>query len=140
MPRPDPWRLDPARYPHRRTLPTRFQDLDPLGHINNVAYAALFETALVHFNQAIDLLRWRDCRWLVAAVEINYLAEGHFPADVEVATGIGAIRHRSWQILSLMLQDGRPIATCDVVLVASAGDRGLRDEMRTALAAVQIGG
>jgi acyl-CoA thioester hydrolase len=140
MPRPDPWRLDPARYPHRRTLPTRFQDLDPLGHINNVAYAALFETGRIHFNHAIDLLRWKHQRWLVAATEINYLAEGHFPADVEIATGIGAIRTRSWQILSLMLQEGRPIATCDVVLVASAADGGLPDDMRAALAAVRIAG
>ena len=138
MARPAPWRLEPARYPHTRTLPTRFQDLDPLGHINNVAYAALFETARVHFNDAIDLTRWRQLRWVVAAMEINYLAEGHFPADVTVSTGIGAIRNRSWQMLSLMMQDGSPIATCDVVLVAAEADGGLPDAMRAALAAARI--
>lgn len=52
MPRPAPWRLDATAYPHHTTVPTRFQDMDVLGHINNVAMGALFETARVHFNHA----------------------------------------------------------------------------------------
>ena len=119
MPRPEPWRLDPAAYPHRETVQTRFQDLDPLGHLNNVAYAGLFETARVKFNHRIGLAGRPGHRWLVANVEINYLAEGHFPADVDIATGIGAIGTRSWQIVAVMTQAGVAIATCDVVIVMS---------------------
>lgn len=140
MARPDPWRLEPGRYPHRQLLQTRFQDLDPLGHLNNVAYAALFESARVHFNQSIGLLRWQDRRWVVAAMEINYLAEGHFPADVEVHTGIGAIRTTSWQMLSVMMQQDRALATCDVVLAISKGTGGMPDEMRAVLTASQVQG
>ena len=42
MPRPEAWRLDPASYPHHDVIQTRFQDLDVLGHINNVAMAGLW--------------------------------------------------------------------------------------------------
>lgn len=119
MPRPVSWRLDPAAYPHRETVQTRFQDLDPLGHLNNVAYAAIFETARVKFNHRIGLAGRPGHRWLVANVEINYLAEGHFPADVEIATGIGTVGRRSWQIIALMTQNGVALATCDVVIVMS---------------------
>lgn len=136
MARPPSWRLDPARFPHARLFQTRYQDLDPNGHINNVAYAALFESARVHFNDSIDLRAWHDLRWLVARVELNYLAEGHFPADVTIATGIGPIGGRSWQILSTMFQGDRALATCDTVLVASRADR-LPDAMRAALTAAQ---
>jgi hypothetical protein len=70
MPRPDPTRLDPATYPVTVTIQTRFQDLDVLGHINNVAMAALFESGRVRFNQAIKLHGWAGHRWLVARVEM----------------------------------------------------------------------
>ena len=138
MARPDPWRLDPARYAHAQTLQTRFGDLDPLGHINNVAYATLFETGRVQFNDHLGLVRWSGFRWVMAALEINYLAEGQFPAAVEIHSGIGAVGSRSWRMLSLMTQAGQAIATCDAVLVLSDADTTIPDAMRTALATASL--
>lgn len=125
MPRPVPWRLSPHAYPHHAAVQTRFQDLDVLGHLNNVAFAALFETGRTRFNHEVNL--WaalKQRRSVVAHMEINYLAEGQYPADVEVATGIGAIGNRSWQILSAMFQRGQPIATCDVTIVMDKDAEG----------------
>ncbi|MBY0583199.1 MAG: acyl-CoA thioesterase [Sphingomonas sp.] len=135
MPRPTPQRLTPAHYPHHDTVQTRFQDLDVLGHINNVAMAALFETGRVRFNRQIGLLRPSGNRFLVARTEINYLAEGAWPADVEMSHGIGQIGTRSWEILGLCIQDGKPLATCDVTLVMSAdgGATGLPNDLRRTL-------
>ena len=140
MARPDAWRRDPAAYPHSETIQTRFQDLDVLGHINNVAMAALFESGRVRFNRSMNLAGWAGHRWLVARVEINYLGEGFFPADVEIATGIGEIGNRSWSILSAAFQKGECIATCDVVLVmsASGGITALPEEFRAGLEAHRI--
>ena len=53
MPRPAPWRLDLSRYPDLEEVQTRFQDLDPMGHLNNVAFAAMFEHARVRYNQRL---------------------------------------------------------------------------------------
>lgn len=122
MPRPAPWRLDPAAYPHHDTIQTRFQDLDVLGHINNVAWAALFETARVRFYHTLSALGPGRNRGLVANVEINYLGEGNFPAEMTIASGIGRLGTRSWQTLSLALQDGTPLATCDVTIVSTGVD------------------
>lgn len=140
MPRPAPYRLDPSSYPHRALIQTRFQDLDILGHINNVAMAALFESARVRFNEGIGLLAWKRHRWLVARVEINYLAEGQYPDDVEIMTGIGEIGTRSWHILATAFQRGAPIATCDTVVVMSAADGMTRlpDAFRTLLEQFRI--
>jgi len=121
MARPEPWRLDRATYPHHDLIQTRFQDLDVLGHINNVAMAGLFESARVRFNRAMALSGWHGHRWLVANININYLAEGHFPGDVEISTGISDIGTRSWHILAAAFQDDDCIATCDAVLVMSGG-------------------
>ncbi len=136
MARPEAWRLDAASYPHHAAVQTRFQDLDVLGHINNVAWAALFETGRVKFNHAIGLAGRRGHRWLVANVEINYLAEGHFPDDVAVSTGIGEVGTRSWRILSAAFQNGKPLASCDVTIVMSGenGANGLPEDFRAELA------
>jgi acyl-CoA thioester hydrolase len=58
----------------------------------------------------------------VANVEINYLGEGHFPGTVEIACAIGHLGTRSWQTLALAMQDGKPLATCDVTIVTTGAD------------------
>lgn len=138
--RPGPERLDHGRYPFSVTVPTRFQDLDPLGHINNVAMAALFETGRVLFNRtqmAERRNRPAGHRWLVARVEINYLRETYFPDPVEVATGIGPVGNSSWTIWSAAFQRGECVGLCDatVVYIGEAGPQPLTDTMREELAA-----
>ncbi|MEK6636959.1 MAG: acyl-CoA thioesterase [Pseudomonadota bacterium] len=119
MAKPSLYRLNPASYPFSAITQTRFGDMDFLGHLNNVAYAALFENGRVRFNRSLDerRLRLKGERWLVAAVEINYLREGHFPDDVLIASGVGRINTSSWVIEQGAFQGGVCIATCDTVLV-----------------------
>lgn len=131
MPRPDLWRLSADAYPHREAIQTRFQDLDVLGHINNVAWAALFESARVRFLGYIMGSTPGRARGLVANVEINYLGEGYFPADVLMAHGVGRVGTRSWQVMGLALQEGAPLATCDVTVVTT-GD-AMEPEFRAIL-------
>jgi acyl-CoA thioester hydrolase len=45
MAKPESWRLDVASYPFQAAIPTRWADLDLLGHINNVSMAGLFAGA-----------------------------------------------------------------------------------------------
>ena len=138
MPRFDPARLDPANYPYATSVETRFQDLDPLGHINNVAMAALFENGRVRFNR--ELLKERQrrvpgTRWLIARVEVNYLAEGHFPDPITVVSGIGRIGSSSWDIVSAAYQNGQCIGLCDTTIVSTDADgsKSISDEFRAEL-------
>ena len=133
MPKPESWRLNPASYPVHLDLQTRFQDMDINGHLNNVAFAALFESGRVLMNRAVRPMDDRPAneRTMVAAVEINYLGEGNFPDPVEIATGIGRLGTSSWTIVQAMFQNGRCIATCDTVVVCrtDGAARPLRAEM-----------
>ena len=118
MSRPEPWRLNQSAYSFTVDVPTRWADLDLLGHINNVSMAGLFEEGRGLFNRSLMLTRpSRDVRWLVAAVSLNYLAEAHHPGDVTIASGIGHIGKRSWTIQSGGFQNGVCVATCDTTLV-----------------------
>ena len=118
MAKPAAFRLNIDAYPFSAAIPTRWADLDLLGHINNVSMAGLFEEGRGRFNRSLELPRDRKTtRWLIAAVAINYLAEAHHPHDVIIASGIGHVGTRSWQILSGAFQQGQCVATCDTTLV-----------------------
>ena len=79
MPRPQAWQLNPASYPFSHRTETRFADMDVLGHINNVAMAGLFEHGRGMFNHAIEVQRRAPGqRWLIASVNLDYIAEARF--------------------------------------------------------------
>jgi acyl-CoA thioester hydrolase len=137
MTRPAPWRLDLTAYPVHEEVGTRYQDLDPNGHLNNVAFAALFETGRVRLNRVVRPATDRpgNERGMVASVAIAYIGEGGFPAPVTIASGIGRIGTSSWTIEQAMFQSGRCIATCDTVVVIRTDEQAkpLRADLRTAL-------
>ncbi|MET0361327.1 MAG: acyl-CoA thioesterase [Sphingobium sp.] len=129
MARPSPWQLERENYPYSLEVPPRYADLDAMGHINNVAIAAMFETGRVRFHQQLQAHpREQGVRWLVAAVAINYLDEMHAPHSVEIASGLRRIGNRSWTILSAAFQGGECCATCETVMVVQGGgDRSVID-------------
>ena len=133
---------DIAAYPFATHTETRFQDLDPLGHINNVAYAALFENGRVRFNHSLGLEHPRGTRWLIARVEIDYVAEGFFPEAMEIASGIGRIGNSSWQILSAAFQKSGCVATSvtTLVLTDKNGSMPMDDTMRGVLERARVKG
>lgn len=119
MAKPEAWRLNQAAYPVILESDTRFQDMDINGHLNNVAFAALFENARVQLHRKARPWGERPAneRTMVASVEINYLREGNFPAPVTIGSGIGRIGNSSWVVVQAMFQKGQCIATCDSVIV-----------------------
>ncbi len=122
MAKPEAWRLDPAAYPFRFDVATRWADLDLLGHINNVSMAGLFEEGRGKFTHSLDMHRGSpDIRWLIAGVEIAYLAEAHHPGSVTIASGIGRIGTTSWSVMSAAFQNGKCVATCETTTVYTDG-------------------
>lgn len=119
MAKPEIWRLNLAAYPIVLECGTRFQDMDINGHLNNVAFASLFENARVQLHRKARPWGARpdNERTMVASVEINYLREGNFPAPVTIGSGIGRIGNSSWLVVQAMFQNGQCIATCDSVIV-----------------------
>jgi len=126
MARPQAWQLIADNYPVSVVMQTRFQDIDPNRHLNNVAFASMFENARVRLNR--NLRPWADRpkneRSMVAAVTINYLREGHYPDDVEVSSGVSTIGQSSYVIAQAMFQNGHCIATCESVIVCRTDGEG----------------
>ena len=120
----DPTRRQASAYPASLTLETRFGDMDVNGHLNNVAFARLFEETRVRFNRAgLAALPQggRRSGFVVARVAIDYLAEGNYPAPVTIGYAIAHIGRSSFTVAMAAFQDGPGgpacIALCDSVLV-----------------------
>lgn len=137
MARPLSWQMLSETYPYSVDVPPRYSDLDPMGHINNVSIAGMFETGRIGFHRQLDArpseLR---VRWLVAAVSVNYVEEMHFPHVVSIASGLLRIGTTSWTILSAAFQDGVCCSTCETVMVAqgSEGRNVIGEELRAGMA------
>jgi acyl-CoA thioester hydrolase len=133
MAKPQPWQLDPANYPFSHSTETRFADMDLLGHINNVSMAGLFEHGRGMFNHAIEVQRRAPGqRWLIVSVNLDYIAEAHFPEHVAIASGILRIGSSSWDIASAAFQGGECKATCitTIVLTDQNGPTKLPENLR----------
>lgn len=127
----DPRRRRPEAYPASLTLETRFADMDVNGHLNNVAFARLFEETRVRFNRAglaAMAQGQRRSSFVVAHVAIDYLAEGNYPAPVTIGYAIARIGSSSFTVAMAAFQDGPGgpacIALCDSVLVHRDPDSG----------------
>ena len=86
-----------SAYPHLLAIPTRWQDNDVYGHVNNVEYYAFFDTVInhwliaeggldIHGGQIIGLCAESHCRFDAPIV---------FPETVEAGLRVGRLGRRS---------------------------------------------
>jgi acyl-CoA thioester hydrolase len=84
-------------YPHRRAIPTRWNDNDVYGHVNNVEYYAFFDTVInawlieeggldIHGGDVIGLCAESHCRFDAAL---------SFPEAVEAGLRVGHLGRSS---------------------------------------------
>ena len=66
-----------------------------------------------------------DLPLLLAGVVIDYVSQGEYPGDVQVATGLSKIGRSSFTQAAGVFQEGRCVALCDAVAVYAKGGRGV---------------
>lgn len=131
---------DPQRFAHWTTEKIRFQDIDRLDHVNNVALAAYAESGRVEFLESLapDMLYQRGAPfWVIAQLNIRFLAQSRFPGQVRIGTCVLRIGNTSATLGQGMFHGDTCIATAEsvVVLVDPETGRGhaLPEEVRSAL-------
>jgi acyl-CoA thioester hydrolase len=136
--KPHASRLDLTVYPHQVEVQSRFADLDPQWHLNNVRLVELYQEARTSFNLEIWgglNLDARSHRLLVARQSIDYLGEVEWPGPVCIGAGIAHIGNKSYSIGLAMFQRGKCVGVSDAVLVYATeqGTAPLPDGMREVL-------
>lgn len=127
---------------HRYRDQIRFADIDRLGHLNNVAYAVYLESARVALLEELSPGSTAGIEaenWTIVRLEIDFLAPGHYPADIEVTTALGRIGGASLALDQEIRAGGTLVARAASVCVWTDIRRGravrLPDAMRAALVA-----
>lgn len=142
--RPDPRRFEIGLYPFVVEVPPRFSDMDALGHLNNVALAAVYEEGRLALHRAVKAHKHHEAgaRTVIAQVLINYAAEGFYPEALVVAGGLSRIGTSSYAIAQGLFQKGRCIGTADTVIVYThgGGSRPMPEAMKAALGQLKIEG
>jgi len=136
--KPHTSRLDLTVYPHQVDVQSRFADVDPLWHLNNVRLVEFYQEARTSFNLALWEglnLDARSHRLLVARQSIDYLGEVEWPGSVSIGAGVAHIGNKSYSIGLGMFQRGRCVGVSDAVLVYATeqGSAPLPEQMRDAL-------
>ena len=123
------------------SISPRFYETDAQGHISNVTIAGWFEaarTSLLSRVLADDISS--QVQWMLANVNIDYLAETHFGSDVIVSLEKLVVGNTSLTMHCLMRQEGRECVRGKAVLVnidpQTRGKRRISDELRGRLAEV----
>ncbi|WP_298913994.1 thioesterase family protein [uncultured Algimonas sp.] len=82
-----------ADYPHQHALPTRWNDNDIYGHVNNAVYYALFDTVVNRWLIDTDLLNLgeSDTIGLVVETGCHYFAPLAFPHAVTAGLRVGHV-------------------------------------------------
>lgn len=123
-PRIDRARLAAAAYPSSLVLPVRFDDIDVLGHVNNVSILAYLQEARIAFNRSMrEASGTGQQRAFVAATLIDYAAEMAYPGRVEVRSGLTDIGRSSYTFAQIVLQDAKP-CVYSLVTMVNADEHG----------------
>ena len=114
---------DRSIYPHWCTDTVRFSDQDAAGHINNVALCAYLETARLTFMRDLGMMASAEdgVRGISAGMTVSFLAESHWPGQVELGTGVMRIGTSSITVGSAAFKDGACIAAAEMTVVRLQG-------------------
>lgn len=110
---------DRSIYPHWCTDTVRFSDQDAAGHVNNVALCAYLETARLTFMRDVGMMSPREdgVRGISAGMNISFLAESHWPGQVELGTGVIKVGTSSVTVGSAAFKDGVCVAAAEMTVV-----------------------
>ncbi len=77
----------------------RFSDTDMIGHVNNVAFAALMESGRVNYTRSGVIRDLPDDVLVVMRrIELDYRAELHWPAEIDIGSVLLRIGTTSFTI------------------------------------------
>jgi acyl-CoA thioester hydrolase len=129
---------DRQSYAHWTADVVRFADLDPLAHVNNVAFSTYFESGRVRFFRDADsAVNSPDYAWMAVRLCIDFKAQIGYPGTVDIGTRILRIGRSSITLgAGLFANDGCVAnAECVMVLVDAQTNRPTETplEMRRSL-------
>jgi acyl-CoA thioester hydrolase len=107
-----------ATYSQWANEKVRFSDTDMLGHVNNASLATYFESGRTEcIRNTIAKYAEPGMVFVVAKLTINFLTEVHYPAKIDIGTGILSIGRTSFTVVQALFDGERCVASSEAVIV-----------------------
>jgi YbgC/YbaW family acyl-CoA thioester hydrolase len=105
-------------FPLRSFDKLRYGDTDRQGHVNNAVFVTLLETGRVEMAyDAERSLMDPGCAFVIARLELDYVAELFWPGRVDIGTRVKSIGRSSLNVEQALFQNDRLVASAETVLV-----------------------
>jgi acyl-CoA thioester hydrolase len=102
---------------HRERV--RFRDLDPMGHVNNAAFATYVEQARIEYLRHLGVLDGPLYMGMILArLEIDFLEPGQPEGEIEIGVRASRSGTKSFVLEYELRQSDRTVARAATVLVA----------------------
>lgn len=132
---------------HATPVQLRFNDIDILGHLNNIVYFALYDLAKARYLQAVNggVVNWQKVETVIANINCSYIKQIKFGEEIEVMTRCIHIGDRSFTLRQCLVEvPTREIrSVCDTVMVCFDPESGtsapMRPEFRKAIQNFELG-
>lgn len=132
---------DLSLFHHSIPVQLRFNDIDILGHLNNVVYLSLYDLAKARFLETIrkEHINWRKVECVIANINCAYIKQIVFGEEIEVKSRCIHIGDRSFVIQQCLVeiptQEIRSV--CETVMVCfdpqTMSSTPMSPELRNAL-------
>lgn len=106
----------------------RYNDLDPLGHVNNAALGIFLEEIRCQLITPLIKAHGRHLDMVLAATSMQYVKEMHYPGEVEIGMICTRIGTKSFSLAHGAFQDDHCTATAELTLVFFDLDRRISVE------------
>lgn len=111
-------KLNLNEFPYITHDKLRYGDTDKQGHVNNAVFTTFYETGRVEivYEPKHHILN-ENCSFVIAHIEMNFIAEIHWPGTLDIGTGIIKIGNSSVTFLQALYQNGKLVSTSESILV-----------------------
>lgn len=136
---------DLADFHHSLPVQLRFNDIDILGHLNNIVYFSLYDLAKARFLEKMrkGKVDWRKVECVIANINCTYIKQIRFGEEIEVMTRCIRLGDRSFTLQQCLVEiPTREIRSiCETVMVCFDPETGkstpMSPELRSALIAYE---
>jgi acyl-CoA thioester hydrolase len=101
--------------------PLRFNDIDILGHLNNIVYFSLFDTAKARYFETVrhGKMDFRHVETVIANVDCSFINSAFFGEPIRIYTRCEKMGTRSFTLRQVLVNsDTMDVkAICDTVMV-----------------------
>lgn len=113
-----PDRLTINDFPTYAKETVRYNDIDTVGHVNNIAFVNYIETGRVNLLYTGEVKSYiPNANFVVVQLNINFRGEMIWPGEVDIGSGIVKVGRTSIGMTQALFQGGKCTAIADSALV-----------------------